>query len=79
MKQLPDFKSSEERDRFFLENSDYFTVIRKTGVGTYERSELKNLEYAQKVAEMKRHLFGGNYLIYAVIGSQSALVQTVGG
>ena len=74
-KALPDFQTYQERDKYFLENADYFTVIKKDGVGYYDRTELKALAQAQAVVKLKQTLGGGNFLIYAVIGQQSALVQ----
>lgn len=77
-KHMPDFKSHDERDKYFTENADYFTCIRKTGVGNYERSEHESLEAAKSAAQAKKVVTGGRYLIYAVINEQSALAGTVG-
>ena len=74
-KPLPDFKSHEERDNYFREHADYFTVIKKTGVGTYSRDECKSLAEAENLVKTKQAIGGGNYLIYAVIGVQSAFVK----
>lgn len=72
-----DFKSHEDRDRYFRENADYFTVVKKAGVGTYDRNEVKTLAEAEKLANLKAMVGGGNWMIYAVIGEQSAFVKAV--
>lgn len=71
-----DFKSHEERDAYFRDNADYFTVVKKAGVGSYERHQYKKLVAARKAAHTKATL-GGNWMIYAVIGEQSAFVEAV--
>lgn len=75
---MPDFKSWQERDAFFAANADYFTIVRKSGVGSYERSEAKSLAQAEALAKTKQSINGGNYLIYAVLNEQSALVMAIG-
>jgi hypothetical protein len=77
-KDMPDFKTYEERDVFFRENADYFTVVKKAGVGNYQRDERKTLAEAEALAKTKQTIGGGHYLIYAVIGEQSALVKPIG-
>ncbi len=74
---MPDFKSHAERDNWFRDNADYFTVVKKSGVGKYDRNEAKTLAEAVKLAQTKQTIGGGNYLIYAVKGEQSAFVQAV--
>lgn len=74
---MPDFKSHEERDKYFRDHADYFTAIKKSGVGHYDRNEAKTLDEAIKMAQTKQAIGGGNYMIYAVIGQQSAFVQSV--
>lgn len=76
-KALPDFKSYQERDKYFAENADYFTVVNKAGVGVYDRSEIKTLAEAEALAKTKITIGGGRYMIYAVVGEQSAFVKTV--
>jgi hypothetical protein len=72
-----EFQSAEERDKYFLDHAEYFTLVKKTGVGRYDRTEYKSLEEATKAAQT-RHVFGsGGWMIYAVIGQQSALVKTI--
>ena len=71
----PDFKTSDERDKWFLEHADYFTCIKKEGVGNYNRSETSTLAEAENLVKTRQAVGGGNYLIYAVIGQQSALVK----
>ena len=75
---MPDFKSHDERDAYFRDNADYFTLIKKSGVGNYERHEYKKLADAQKAGHTKATISGGGgWLIYAVIGEQSALVEAI--
>lgn len=76
-KSMPDFKSHDERDQWFKENATYFTVVKKSGVGTYERKEVTTLEEAMNLAQTKHTVGGGGYMIYAVVNEQSALVGTV--
>ena len=76
-KPLPDFKTYQERDQYFKEHADYFTLIAKHGVGYYDRTEYKNLAEAEKVAQTRQTLGGGGWMIYAVIGRQSAFVKAI--
>jgi hypothetical protein len=73
----PDFQTYEERDAYFRDNAEYFTVVKKEGVGHYSRDEYKLLDDAVKAAQTKATIGGGRYMIYAVIGSQSAFVTSV--
>lgn len=77
-KALPDFKSYQERDDYFRRNADYYTVVKKDGVGLYQRDECKALEEAVSLAQTRRAVGGGRYMIYAVIGEQSAFVRAIG-
>jgi hypothetical protein len=74
---VPDFKSAEERDLYFMQNADYFTLFKQRGFGTREKSEYKTLEAAEKAAQTKKVIGGGGYMIYAVIGEQSAFVKSI--
>lgn len=76
-KPLPDFKTSDDRDNYFRDHADYFTVVKKQGVGHYARSEYKTLAEAANAANTKAAISGGGWLIYAVIGQQSAFVASV--
>lgn len=73
----PDFKTIDERDKYFRENADYFTLIKKEGIGGYTRDERKTLADIEALAKTKITIGGGNYMIYAVIGEQSAFVKAV--
>lgn len=77
MKPLPDFKSHQERDDYFRDNADYFTIVKKAGVGAYARDERNSLAEAEALAKTKITIGGGRYMIYAVIGEQSAFVKTI--
>jgi hypothetical protein len=74
---LPDFKTYEERDKFFAEHAEYFTVVKKSGVGKYDRSEYKTLVEATHAAQTRQIVGGGGWMIYAVIGNQSAFVKAI--
>lgn len=76
-KPLPDFQSIAERDAYFAENADYFTLVKKAGVGHYTRDETKTLVEAETLAKTKIAIGGGRYMVYAVIGVQSAFVKTI--
>lgn len=76
-KPLPDFKSIEERDKYFRDHADYFTLVKKGGVGHYERNEYLTLAEAQKAGHTKATISGGGWIIYAVIGQQSAFVEAI--
>lgn len=76
IKRLPDFKSSDERDAYFRDHADFFTVVKKAGRG-YERDECKTLADAEKLAKTKQVIGGSGYMIYAVIGEQSAFVKAI--
>ena len=74
---LPDFKSHEERDNYFREHADYFSLVSKAGVGNYTRYEYKTLAEAEAAAQTKQTIGGGGWLIYSVIGEQSALAKAI--
>jgi len=76
-KPLPDFQSIQERDDYFRVNADYFTLIKKAGVGHYARDERKTLAEIEALAKTKLTIGGGHYMVYAVIGGQSAFVKTI--
>jgi hypothetical protein len=76
-KLLPDFQTYQERDAWFALNADYFTVVKKDGVGHYARDEATTLPAAEAMAKTRQAVGGGKYMIYAVVGEQSAFVKTV--
>jgi hypothetical protein len=77
-KWLPDFASHEERDKYFREHADYFTLVRKGPVGSgYKREEYKTLQEAEKAGATKALVGGTGWMIYAVIGNQSAFVKGI--
>lgn len=76
-KNLPEFKTYQDRDLYFKEHADYFTLVKKDGL-RYQRDERNSLEEIEKLAQTKITIGGGRYLIYAVIGEQSAFVKTMG-
>jgi len=74
---MPDFKSYTERDTYFRDHAEYFTLVKKAGVGNYDRSEFKTLAEAEKAGQTKAIVGGGGWMIYAVIGEQSAFVKAI--
>ncbi len=74
---MPDFKSHDERDIYFREHAEYFTVVKKEGIGNYKRDECYTLAEAENLAKTRQAVGGGNYMIYAVIGEQSAFVKGI--
>lgn len=77
MKLIPVFKSHDERDAYFREHADYYSLVCKAGVGHYARSEYPTLAKALAAGQTKQHISGGGWLIYGIIGEQSSLVATV--
>jgi len=75
-KQLPDFQTYQERDAWFAANADYFTIVKKDGVGHYARDETKTLTAAETLAKTRHTISRRKYMIYAVVGEQSAFVKT---
>lgn len=75
--ELPDFKSIKERDDYFRDHAEYFTLVNKAGVGLYGRTESKSLEELERLAKTMVTVGGGRFMIYAVIGEQSAFVKAV--
>lgn len=74
---LPDFASYQERDQYFREHADYYTLVKKAGVGSYERTEYKTLDAAQKAGQTKALIGGGGWMIYGVIGEYSAFIENI--
>ncbi len=74
---MPVFKSHDERDSYFRDNAEYFTLVKKVGVGNYDRNEFKTLAEALKAGQTKATISGGGWMIYGVIGEQSALITTI--
>lgn len=74
---MPDWASALDRDKWFLENAEYFTIVRFKGVGDYERHERGSETEATELAE---ELVKGNnhrYAIYAVVRNESAFVKAI--
>lgn len=73
---MPDFKSSQERDKWMVDHADYFTVGRRSK-GRYERFELPTLPEAEKLAGRMANEAKAPYMIYAVAGIHDAFVKAV--
>lgn len=76
MKSIPVFNSNTERDDYFRENAEQYTLVCKAGLG-YERHSFKTLQEALKAGQVKQHVGGNGWLVYGVINGQSSLVATV--
>lgn len=76
MKSIPVFKSHDERDAYFRDNADHYTLVCKAGLG-YERHSFKTLEEAKAAGQTKAVISGGGWMIYGVINEQSAMVATI--
>lgn len=77
-KDPPDFRTADERDEYFRKNAGYYTLVAKSGVGKYDRTEYNSIAEAEKAAQTRQLIGGGGgWLIYAVIGEQSALVKAI--
>ena len=78
MKQIPDFKSIEERDQWITDNADYFTTLVYWGEGgrSFSRYELSTLLNAEKAANFFAKN-GYKSMIYAVVGASDAFVKSV--
>jgi tripartite-type tricarboxylate transporter receptor subunit TctC len=74
---LPDFKTFTERDEYFRDHAEHFSIVKKAGVGGYSHDISKTLEEAIALAQTKHTVGGGGYMIYACIGQQSAFVTSV--
>lgn len=74
---VPDFKTYQERDQYFLKHAEHFVIIKKSGVGGDERNTAKTLDEAERLAHTKKLIGGGRFLVYAVIGEQSAFVKAI--
>jgi hypothetical protein len=75
---IPEFSKADARNKWIMENAQYWTVIRKRK-RRYERDECWSLEDAVKLAQ--RRLANDPHkqplLIYAVAGGHDALAATV--
>jgi hypothetical protein len=76
MTQLPDFKTAKERDQYFLENAEMFTVIRRLSPYSVDRHECKGYFEATRLATKLAKEAGRPYLIYGVIGPYDSFIET---
>jgi len=77
-KHIPTFSSQQEREKWFIDNADYFTVIQFRGVGKYDRHELKTKDQAMEAAKLLAETKGGKWMVYSIVGESSVYVTTVG-
>jgi hypothetical protein len=75
MIQLPDFKTAKERDQYFLENAEMFTVIRRLSPYSVDRHECKGYLEATRLADKLTKDTGRIYMIYAVIGPYDSFCE----
>lgn len=74
---MPDFKRSEERDRWITEHAEYFTVIRVDRKRS-ERHSTPTLAQAEALAsERLKENPEGRFLIYAVYSIHDCFVKSV--
>ena len=77
MKQQPTFTSHIERDKWILDNADYFTTVYRKD-RQYNRQEHKTLPEAEAAAkETVMQVDNICVLVYAVCGNSDAYVKTV--
>ena len=76
MQDMP-FTSAEARNKFIVDNAEYFTVILRSNRRNY-RSERKALAEATELAEaVLKKWPESRLMIYAVLGDSSTLTATV--
>ena len=78
MKHIPDFKTSLERQQWFVANADYFTAITRRNM-INERVEFSTLVAAEAFARemLLQDLTLKPYIIYAVVNDSDSFVKTV--
>lgn len=78
MKDIPSFKTELERQRWFIDNADYFTAITRRKM-RYERAQFDTLSQAE--AHAKAVLAADpevrSFLLYAVVNASDTFVKTV--
>lgn len=77
MTQLPDFKTPKERDQYFLEHAEFFTVIRRLSPYSVDKRQCKGYFEATRLADKLVKESGRPYMIYSVIGPYDSLIETV--
>ncbi len=75
--QLPDFKSINERDQYFLDHAEMFTVVRRLSPYSIDRHGCRNFSAAKRLATELAAKFQKPYMIYAVIGPYDSFVEAV--
>lgn len=77
-KAIPDFKSSIERQQWFIANADYFTAITRLNRENI-RAEFKSLSAAEAYAkgELIKNKDYRSFLLYSVVGSSDNFVKSV--
>jgi len=75
-RELPDFHTTEQRDRYIRDHADYFAVSYRTR-NLRIRTEHAALEEARVVASFIARAVQKPLMIYAVLGCYDALVETV--
>jgi hypothetical protein len=77
MKQIPDFKTEQERQQWFIQNADYFTACTVRPIK--ERAEFPTradaMAYALKITATDP--MSGPYMIYAVVNNSDTWVENV--
>ena len=73
---LPDFQSPEQRQQYFKEHADVYTVSCRYR-GIRHRSEHQTLEAARTAAEYVAKIAGRPAIIYGVIGDSGEWLENV--
>lgn len=77
MTNIPDFSDEKSRQKWFIENAEYFTVIRRVG-GQNLRAETVTLKHAEHLARcILISTPDARVLIYAVHGASDTYVKTI--
>ena len=73
MKFTPHFTDYKERDKFIIENADYFVLTKVRN--RPHRYEFPTLAEARAAAPCLMNEHGGTWMLYAVYGQQDTFVE----
>jgi len=74
-RELPDFKTPQERDAYIKEHAEHCTVSYRSK-NIRIKIELEHLDVARLIASALATLINRNLMIYAVYGPYDALIET---
>ncbi len=75
-KRIPEFPDAAARERWFMNNAEYFTIVRRVGL-SYERHERRTFAEALAYAQLLAERIQKPYMIYAVVGQSDTWVRNV--